>query len=112
MTFELWSNTQLFDTIEKLMASVETDKAQWPEMDAQLADIYNALADPTFRDCFGVLDAAINSHIAVTDSMQSRAELLDAMMLEYGKRMAMAMAASRTFVDASYQTPASSGFVN
>ena len=109
MTFELWSNTQLFDTTEKLMARVENeenDKAQRPEMDAELADSYNALADPSFRDCFGVIDAAIDSHIAVTDSMQSRAELLDAMMAEYERRIAMAMKASRTFCRSFVALPA------
>jgi hypothetical protein len=67
-----------------------------------LANIYDALADPSFRDYFGVIDAAIDSHIAVTDSMQSRAEVLDALMAEYGNRMAMAMAAGRTFVGPSH----------
>lgn len=79
---------------------------------AQLENIYSALADPSFRDYFGVIDAAIDSHNAVTDSMEARAELLDALMAESGSRMAMAMAGNRTFVGPCYQTPASSGFVN
>lgn len=49
-----------------------------------------------------MIEAAIDSHIAVTDSMQSRTELLDALMVEYGKRMDVAMAASKTFVGPSY----------
>jgi hypothetical protein len=102
MTFELWSNTQLSDAIQTLLDRVERDEALRFELDAQRADIYNALADPSFRDYFGVIDAAVDSHIALTDSMQSRAELLDALMAEYGKRMAMAMAASRTFVGPSH----------
>jgi hypothetical protein len=102
MTFELWSNTQLFDTIEKLMVRAGNDESLRPELDAQLANIYDALADPSFRDYFGVIDAAINSHIAVTDSMETRAELLDALVAEYGKRMAMAMAASRTLIGPSH----------
>jgi|ERR1700686_327248 hypothetical protein len=102
MDYALWSNTQLRDAIEKLMVRVEQDEAKRPELDAQLANIYNALADPSFRDYFGVLEAAIDSHIAVTDAMETRAALLDALMAEYGKRMAIAMAASRTFVGPSH----------
>ena len=90
MDYALWSNTQLRDAIEKLMVRVEQDEAKRPELDAQLANIYNALADPSFRDYFGVLEAAIDSHIAVTDAMETRAALLDA------------MAASRTFVGPSH----------
>ncbi len=94
------------------MDRAERDEALRSELDAQLADIYDAMADPSFRDYFGVIDAAIDSHIALTDGMQSRAELLDALMAEYGKRMDVAMTASRTFVGASYQTPTGSGFIN
>ena len=112
MTFELWSNTQLSHAIMMLMDRAETDEALRAELDAQLADIYDALGDPSLKDYVGAIDAAIDSHIAVTDSMQSRAELLDALMAEYGKRMAMAMGTSRTFVGTCYQRPASSGFVN
>jgi hypothetical protein len=102
MTFELWSNTQLIDTIEKLTVRAESDEALRPELDAQLADIYDALGDPSLRDYVGAIDATIDSHIAVTDSMETRAELLDALVAEYEKRIAMAMAASRTFVGASH----------
>jgi hypothetical protein len=112
MTFELWSNTQLRDAIDSLMARAERDQALRPELAAQLANIYDALADPYFRDYFGVIDAAITNHIALSDSLDSRAALLDELMAEYGKRMGVAMAASRTFVGPRYQRPASSGFVN
>jgi hypothetical protein len=103
MTFELWSNTQLLGTIEKLMVRAGKDEALRAELAAQLENIYNILDDPSLRDYFGALDAAIDNHIALTDSMQSRADLLDALMAEYGKRMAMAMTASRTFVGASHR---------
>lgn len=110
--YTLFSNTQLSDAIETLMARAERNEALRTELDAQLADIYNALADPSLRDYVGAIDAAINQHIALTDSMQSRAELLDALMGEYGKRMTMAMGAGRTFVDARHQQRTESGFVN
>jgi hypothetical protein len=100
--YTLFSKTQLRDTIDRLLDRVERDEALRPELDAQLANIYDALADPSFRDYFGVIDAAIDSHIAVTDSMETRAELLDALIAEYGNRMATAMATGRTFVGASH----------
>lgn len=81
--YTLFSNTQLLDAIDSLMDRAERDEALRPELDTQLANIYDALADPSFRDHFGVIDAAIDSHIAVTDSMETRAELLDALMAEY-----------------------------
>jgi hypothetical protein len=109
--FELWSNTQLRAAIDTLLDRVERDEALRVELAAQLENIYNTLADHCFRDYFGALDAAIDNHVALTDSMQSRAELLDALMAEYGKRMVVAMAASRTFVGPCYQRPASSGFI-
>jgi len=49
-----------------------------------------------------VLDAAITNHIALNDSLDSRAALLDELMAEYGRRIAMAMAAGRTFVGPSH----------
>jgi hypothetical protein len=36
----------------------------------------------------------------------------DALMAEYGNRMAMAMATARTFVGPCYQRPIGSGFIN
>jgi hypothetical protein len=78
----------------------------------QQENIYSALGGPSFRDHFGVIEAAANAHIALSDAIESRAGLLDALMGEYGKRMAMAMAARRTFVGPCYQRPASSGFIN
>ena len=102
--YTLFSNTQLLDAIDSLMEHSERDEALRAELAAQLENIYDALADPSFRDYSGVLNAAIDSHIAVTDSMGSRAALLDALMAEYGNRMAMAMAmaARRTFVGPSH----------
>jgi hypothetical protein len=38
----------------------------------------------------------------LSDALDSRAALLDALMAEYEKRMTVAMAASRTFVGASH----------
>jgi hypothetical protein len=111
MTFELWSNTQLLTAIDSLMARAENDEAQRADLAAQQENIYSALDDPSFRDHFGVIEAAVNTHIALSDAIESRAELLDTLMLEYGKRMAVAMAASRTFVGLCYQRPAT-GFVN
>jgi hypothetical protein len=102
MTFELWSNTQLAAAIEKLLDRAERDEALRPELAAQLANIYDALADPSFRDYFGVIDAAITNHIALSDALDSRAALLDELMAEYGKRITAAMAATRTFVGPSH----------
>jgi hypothetical protein len=68
--YTLFSNTQLFGTIEKLMVRAGKDEALRAELAAQLENIYNTLADPSFR--------------------------------EYGKRVAEAMAASRTFVGPSH----------
>jgi hypothetical protein len=42
-----------------------------------------------------VIEAAVNAHIALSDAIESRAELLDALMREYGKRIAMAMSKAR-----------------
>jgi hypothetical protein len=102
VNYKEFSNAQLFDTIEKLMVRAGKDEALRSELDAQLADIYNVLSDTSLRDYVGAIDAAIDSHIALTDSIKSRAELLDALMAEYEKRIAIAMAASRTFVGPSY----------
>jgi len=93
--YKLFNNTQLADAIDSLMDRAERDEAMRAELAAQLENIYNTLADPSFRDLFGALDAAIDNHIALSDSLDSRAALLDALMAEYGKRMAMAMATSR-----------------
>jgi hypothetical protein len=98
MTFELFSNTQLADAIEKLLDRSERDEAMRAELAAQQENIYLALGDPSFRDHFGVIESAVNAHIALSDAIESRAEVLDALMAVYGKRMAMDMAASRTFV--------------
>ena len=84
------------------MDRAERDEALRAELAAQLADICDALADSSLRDYAGAIDAAIDSHIALTDSMQSRAEVLDALMAEYVKRMVMVTAAKRTFVGPSY----------
>jgi hypothetical protein len=100
--YTLFSNAQLSDAIDSLLARAERDEAMRAELAAQLENIYNTLADPSFRDLFGVLDAAVDNHIVLSDSLDSRAALLDALMAEYGKRMAVAMAASRTFVSASH----------
>jgi hypothetical protein len=100
--YTLFNNTQLRDAIDSFMERAERDEALGSELDSQLHNIYDALADPSFRDYFGVLEAAIDSHIAVTDAMETRAELLDALVTEYGKRMAMAMAGNRTFVGPSH----------
>ena len=51
MTLELSNTAELFDAIQKLM---ERDEALRAELAAQLENIY-ALADPSFRDYFGVL---------------------------------------------------------
>jgi hypothetical protein len=84
------------------MACTERDEALQAELAAQLQNIYNTLADSSFRDYFGALDAAISNHIVLSDALDSRAALLDALMAEYEKRMTVAMAASRTFVGASH----------
>jgi hypothetical protein len=56
------------------------------------------LYDPHFRDYFGVVDARINTHLAVIDGMAQRGEVLDALMEEYERRALAAMeAAGRTF---------------
>lgn len=49
-----------------------------------------------------MIDAAVDAHIALSDGMESSAELLDVLIDECEKRMAVAMAASRTFVGPSY----------
>ena len=100
--YTLFSNTQLLDAIDSLMERSERDEAMRAELAAQLENIYNTLADASFRDLFGALDAAIDNHIALSDALDSRAELLDALMAEYGNRMATAMAGNRTFVGASH----------
>jgi hypothetical protein len=41
------------------MARAERDEAMRAELAAQLENIYNTLADPSFCDYFGALDAAI-----------------------------------------------------
>src|SRR5260370_10109058 len=89
--YTLFSNTQLLDAIDSLMERSERDEAMRAELAAQLENIYNTLADASFRDLFGALDAAIDNHIALSDALDSRAELLDALMPEYGNRMAKAM---------------------
>jgi hypothetical protein len=100
--YTLFSYIQLADAIDSMMERSERDETLRSELDAQLENICDALTDPSFRDYFGAIDAAIDSHIAVTDSMETRTELLGALMAEYGDRMAVAMAASRTFVGASH----------
>ena len=102
MTLELWSTNQLADVIGSLLTRAERDEALRAELAAQLENIYNTLADPSFRDHFGVIEAAVNAHITLSDAIESRAELLDALMGEYGRRIAMAMTASRTFVGRSH----------
>jgi hypothetical protein len=49
MNYTSFSNAQLFEGIGTLMCRAETDEALLCELDAQLADIYNALADPSPR---------------------------------------------------------------
>jgi hypothetical protein len=102
MTFELWSNTQLREAIDSLLARAERDESRRAELEAQQENIYSALGDPSFRDHFGVIEAAVNAHIALSDAIESRAELLNTLMHEYGSRMAKAMAANRTFVGPSH----------
>jgi hypothetical protein len=63
------------------------------ELDAQLENIYDALADPGFRDYFGVIDAAINAHLALIDGIAARGALLDLLMEEYERRALAAMEA-------------------
>ena len=58
MTLELWNTAELFDAIQKLKERSERDEALRAELGAQLENIY-ALADPSFRNYFGVLDAAV-----------------------------------------------------
>ncbi len=87
MTSELWSTNQLADAIGTLLARAERDEALRAELAAQQENIYSALGDPSLRDYFGVIEAAVNAHVALSDAMH-----------EYGKWMAIAMAASRTFV--------------
>jgi len=55
MDSALLSNTQLADAIGTLMERVKRDEALRAELAAQLENIYNTLADPSFRDLFGCL---------------------------------------------------------
>jgi hypothetical protein len=100
--YTLFSNTQILDAIDTLLNRVERDEAMRAELAAQLENIYNALSDPSYKDSLGALDAAIDNHITLSDALDSRAALLDALMAEYGKRTAVALAASSTFVGASH----------
>jgi hypothetical protein len=84
----LFSNAQLLTAIDSVMARAERDEALRTELAGQLENIYNALSDSLLHDSFGALDAAINHHIALSDAVDSRANLLGALIAEYGKRMA------------------------
>jgi hypothetical protein len=104
MKYPSFSNAQLLTAIDSLLARATRDEALRVELATQQENIYSALDDPSFRDHFGVIEAAVNAHITLSDAIESRAELLDALMGEYGRRIAMAMTASRTFVGRSHQT--------
>jgi hypothetical protein len=55
MIFELWSNTQLCDSIDSLMERSERDEALRAEPTAQFQNIYDTLSDPSLREYFEAL---------------------------------------------------------
>jgi hypothetical protein len=57
------------------------------------------IADPGFRDYFGVVDAGINAHFAIVGGIAARGALLDAMLGAYEARAVAAMKAARNALE-------------
>ena len=82
---DAWSTPELHAAVMAQFDLVISDHDQRPELDARLADIYDALADSGLRDWLAVIDAAINAHLAVAGGMALRGAVLDEMLAECEK---------------------------
>lgn len=72
------------------------DEDRQPERDALFANIYGALSDG-LRDYFGMIDAAINTQLALIDGMAVRGAVLDVLLQEYETRFRAAVGVPRGF---------------